>query len=587
MPLHIGFGDYIGGSNIGSSGPILDFLARFDFPVDDDAPITSPYTEGTGTLNFTQTTAGDRYSIVGSELVYPSAPSIGSSGALDAVSRTRTPGLALAASVKIKNFGGGNSALPAAWKADNNVNGSAGGGKRWGIFFTAAALYIAADSNTALQLQLHYLGVRYLPVIVLQSTGALMFIKGGRFTNWTLYHVSTQGTSTPVYALLTPVSGGLNANQNTFRETQLSSLFTSTTEFLHAEYSGSVSSGEVFTNPANCIYDFTLTTLPSAGVISICPRYQDANNKWSLEIGTTGAMNLYTTVAGVKTLVSGPVTASAGNRIVITAHKSYMNANVAAATSLNLGVIRNILASQSGGILESLGTGGVISNLKIYKMDTSTDVRAELDAIFVGKTSITKQIVAHGDSITLGATAGTPSYVEPFGLLAATLLGTEWGAAEYGTSGATIAANQLTNSGVVVDAYDSNLEQNVAVHYIGTNDLYGSGADVGTMTPLATMQTNIATLCQQSKDAGFYTIACTLASIGSTSYDATIESQRQAYNTWMQANYTTFADALLDIGANATLGAPNACNNTTYFVSKIHWTAAAHALVGQMLADLL
>lgn len=64
------------------------------------------------------------------------------------------------------------------------------------------------------------------------------------------------------------------------------------------------------------------------------------------------------------------------------------------------------------------------------------------------------------------------------------------------------------------------------------------------------------------------------------------ESVRQAVNTLVRDNWATFADALVDIGADATLGTPTAYLNTTYFQGdEIHLTPAGQTLVATLVAE--
>lgn len=70
------------------------------------------------------------------------------------------------------------------------------------------------------------------------------------------------------------------------------------------------------------------------------------------------------------------------------------------------------------------------------------------------------------------------------------------------------------------------------------------------------------------------------------------ETTRQAVNTSLRADFTTptadpniwtgggYGDVLIDVGSDATIGAPGAQMNTTYYPDQIHLTNAGYAIVG-------
>lgn len=563
----------------------LTFLLRDDFTTSDAAPVNTPRTcePGPGILNFTQTNAANQLSISNTNLVYPRNSTVGNGGAVSSTSYARTPGLALAGSF-IQDVGGGTVA-PAVWKALANVNQGAGSGERWGYLLQTGAINCAFGVLGLTALHPLWYGVEYSLVSVLRTSGAYLFIKGGLYLDWTLLFVSKVSSTSPVYGVIAAGNGaGSFRKQRTFRVSQLPAPFDSDTAFTADVHSGSISAGQQLTHPANFMYEFTLTTLPGAGVIAIEFRRVDANNFWSIEITSAGAINIYTTVAGVKTLRTTSSGFVAGNTIYLSAYHYF----VRILQSTGALVSSTDFYTAQNGQVQSLGTGGAISNLTVYSTETSSEESAILDALFVGKepANVTKRIVASGDSISIGT--GAADVTSIFATKAAAALGDGWGAACQGTGGLSIAGIAALNTERALSLYNSALERNVCVYYAGTNDLLGSLSNVATMTPLATMQSGYSALCQQAKDAGFFVVACTIASLGgTTNYDATVESQRQAFNAWLRLNYTTFADALADIGANATIGAPGACDNTTYFIGKIHPTDAGHVVMGQELAAVI
>jgi lysophospholipase L1-like esterase len=121
----------------------------------------------------------------------------------------------------------------------------------------------------------------------------------------------------------------------------------------------------------------------------------------------------------------------------------------------------------------------------------------------------------------------------------------------------------------------------ILVVALGTNDLLNAGA-------VATLQTNITTICNEWRTA--YTNSANLRILVASVLPATsgfnggqtsggFETDRLAYRTWLLANYSGFADGVLDIGDPATaLG--NVANVGTYMSDGIHPNAAGYALYG-------
>ena len=142
--------------------------------------------------------------------------------------------------------------------------------------------------------------------------------------------------------------------------------------------------------------------------------------------------------------------------------------------------------------------------------------------------------------------------------------------------GATV-VNCLYNDTTNVDPYyNSSLgpNKNIVCAFMGTNDLIISGASI------TTLELNYQAYCQARRAAGFKLIAVTLLPrTVQNGQNVNFESQRQAFNTWLRANYTNFADALADPGADANIGVPGANTNMTYYYSDgTHLTTAGHAI---------
>ncbi|MGE8128994.1 GDSL-type esterase/lipase family protein [Methylobacterium sp. NPDC080182] len=118
---------------------------------------------------------------------------------------------------------------------------------------------------------------------------------------------------------------------------------------------------------------------------------------------------------------------------------------------------------------------------------------------------------------------------------------------------------------------------------LNTYLLEGGGADLRAGTSDATCRTNCQGIIAQAKAAGFICFVSTVLPQGTASagWTSAADAQRVSYNTWLKANYASFADGIVDLA-----GVPEATdpNSTTYYQDGIHPTAALATILGQAIA---
>jgi len=197
--------------------------------------------------------------------------------------------------------------------------------------------------------------------VVLRSTGAFYLAKGGAMPHWTLLWVSQTGNTSTVYPAITDYDVASNADY--VRVLAVPEPFDSDTGLATDVHAGSVSAGTTFTHTADCLIEYTATTVPSGDSIDVQFRKQDATNFWICRINSSGDIALIETVAGSETSRgSAAGVVSSGHRVVIIADgttiRGYSN-NVlrwtyASATNF---------ATATAGELDALGTGGAVSDL--------------------------------------------------------------------------------------------------------------------------------------------------------------------------------------------------------------------------------
>jgi lysophospholipase L1-like esterase len=126
--------------------------------------------------------------------------------------------------------------------------------------------------------------------------------------------------------------------------------------------------------------------------------------------------------------------------------------------------------------------------------------------------------------------------------------------------------------------YDPARLANVLVAWEGTNDLIA-----GTRPPYDALQAyrHLAAYCAARRRAGFRVVICTVLPRGRS---AAFYKARDALNAELRTHWTTFADALADVGADPTIGADGAETNATYYRDTVHLTPAGYTIVARVVA---
>lgn len=130
------------------------------------------------------------------------------------------------------------------------------------------------------------------------------------------------------------------------------------------QFSGPLELGQSFLHESNFLMSFVSTELPSAGSNIISFRHETFNNYWTLDMSSTGVFTLYEYISNSPNS-RGTSVITDDDRVRVTAVdeliKIYIN---------NILVITRATASTSKngttGLIESLGTGGIISDLATF-----------------------------------------------------------------------------------------------------------------------------------------------------------------------------------------------------------------------------
>lgn len=366
----------VNGPLAGGLGPLgramvagITYLLLDRFTTNASAPLTSPRTcePGPGTLTITDT--GNKLSISGGAL-----NSLAGTGSDDPLlysgTYARLAGRALLCLMgQLANGGSGGASPRFGW-----TSGISSGNVFGGVPLNGSISACIGGSNLPL-LGTAVRGTAYNWAVIQRSTGFFLIFDGK------LAWVDNTDTAATVRALLgSRGTGGDGFSLSNFRVTDLPAPWT-TDYGIATQRLVSPAAGATFTHEANCLLDWTITTLPTAGTLAVRFRKQDSSNYWVVSTDTSANLSLYEVVAGVTTFragVSGVMVA--GHRVVIVADGSVIKGYSNNVLRWTYSSATNFATATSGEV-NSLGTGGVLSELVSWPRTLSGTALSTLAAV--------------------------------------------------------------------------------------------------------------------------------------------------------------------------------------------------------------
>ncbi len=235
-----------------------------------------------------------------------------------------------------------------------------------------------------------------------------------------------------------------------------------------------------------------------------------------------------------------------------------------------------------GWTVGTLGFNGDIAEVVVISNPVAADI-TRLVSYWWAKYNLvgqyTVQIIFDGDSLTSG-TGSTDGQNYPFQTLSAL----NANAAVFchhndGTAGHEVSAMAASASANIDKRFKAGLN-NIVVCWGGTNDLYFEAS-------AETVYGRIVNYCQARRNAGFKAVVATILPRSNAGTPAGFNAARLTLNTSIRDNWATFADALADLAANATIGDAGDEQNIIYYTDLVHMTNAGYAIVAGIVKDAI
>jgi lysophospholipase L1-like esterase len=222
--------------------------------------------------------------------------------------------------------------------------------------------------------------------------------------------------------------------------------------------------------------------------------------------------------------------------------------------------------------------------------ETTGEVKQALDYIAeqYGVLQDNGTFVCAGDSITDGIGATDP-VLDPWPeLISNGLIAEGWGHRfrNGGVGGVTAAtfvsqidtASDLTT--VHYQGYPGGTRKNVLVIWMGTNDLYNGGTEVG-MPTAATVHGYNQTMCSNYRGEGWKVLVITMTP---RETHAGFDAARDEFNNLIIANWSTYADAMVDVGNHPPFAKVAGALPVEYFgTDSVHPNTAGYAVIRTLI----
>lgn len=342
------------------------FLFRDDFTTTEAAPLTSPRTSEPGPGIFTNHADAGAAEISGGKLTITTPTTYGAYGS----AQTRVTGLCVAINFTVVD---GIRNWRIGWWQSTTID-SAGGTR-------AHQLGSHSDVNVDVfeevgnfdEVGIHATATPANYFIILRTTGAFYVIGD------TLVMVSTIPNNTPVYPAI--YKDELGAEIDFLRVSQLPVPWDTDNGIATEILAGARDAGETFVHEADCLIEFEVVAVPSAGQIEVKFRIQDASNYWMVTIDSDGDLDLDEVVDGTPTQRDTAATVvNDSDRIIIVVDNETIMVYEVSTLRLDYSSAANF-KTETDGELEDEGSDGSVSDIISWPRTLSGDAKSALDDV--------------------------------------------------------------------------------------------------------------------------------------------------------------------------------------------------------------
>lgn len=227
-------------------------------------------------------------------------------------------------------------------------------------------------------------GTQFWWAAIARTTGTLLAYRNPSDTTWYIGRAEEYTTTDPLYPTAGAWAAAPTGTVSWLKEVRIADLgspFDDDDGLVTTRLAGSRSPGDTFTHDADAFISFTLTTVPTSGQIEIRFRMQDTSNYWQLTIDSSRNVDLDEVVSGTPTQRH---TYASTTETAFTIHLSATAIEVAAGTGITQPFRVSYYSAskfktETDGELETLGTGGAISDIVSWPKQPDSTAQAELN----------------------------------------------------------------------------------------------------------------------------------------------------------------------------------------------------------------
>lgn len=349
--------------------------------------------------NQTVVDGGGDLSLSGGRVEVAAAVALNDPGIVATTGRTRALGLALVATIRA---GLTTADWSIGWAASTVVNSTLlrireQNNDTFGIIDDGSSLFLTDYLQP---------GLDYTVAVVCRATGAYYFVRGGRYTEWTLLWVGNAGATATLYPAWNSMATVGGQQIGPWKALTLPSWFVGADDYALATYhkATTVAGDTAAAASGDALVEHTITA--ATGVTQTLQfRKSGASNYFEVRCNQgASTVDLYKVVGGVASLVATAAqtwTNATQYRVVVIAARNKMQVVVAGSRKL---IWEGNASYAHGEVFNATATGVRVSHAGAHL----TVWRRDYPELPLAGASLTNRIFSYGDSKTYGTGDSTP-----------------------------------------------------------------------------------------------------------------------------------------------------------------------------------